>query len=302
MRIFVTGATGFVGEAVVRDLLQSGYEVVGLGRSEEAAKALKNLGAEFRRGELSDTASLAEGARDSDGVIHTAFINDFSRYEEVAAIDQRAIEAMADSLKGSGKGLIVTSVTVLLTSGQLGRETDPLMSNNPVGYRARSEASIKAAAQNGVRASVVRLPPSVHGLGDHGLVPALIDVARLKGFAAYIQGGANRWPAVHREDAARLYRLALEKAQAGSVFHAVGEEGVSMHDIAATIGRGLSVPVRDLSQAEAVDHFGPLARFIHLDNPTSSALTREELGWDPQGYSLLKDMRESNYFPLAPPR
>jgi nucleoside-diphosphate-sugar epimerase len=293
MRVFVTGATGFIGSAIVPELLAAGHEVVGLARGDAGAEALARAGAAVHRGELADTDSLAAGARACDGVIHTAFIHDFSQFEASVETDRRAVLALAGALEGSGKPLVVTSGTAMIAGGRLGTEED---TPRPGVFRAASEEATLAAAGHGVRASVVRLPPSVHGAGDHGFVPMLIGIARRTGVAAWIGEGANRWPAVHRLDAARLFRLALEHAPAGARLHGVAEEGVPMRAIAETIGAGLGIPARGLADDAAEAHFGWMARFVALDNPASSALTRASLGWHPEGPDLLRDMRESLYF------
>jgi nucleoside-diphosphate-sugar epimerase len=295
MRVFLTGATGFIGEAIVRELLMARHQVLGLARSDASAEALTRLGIEAHRGDLSDTRSLAAGARACEGVIHTAFNHDWSTTREAAAeTDRRAVESLAGALEGSDKPFVVTSGTALLAPGRTGTEEDaPVSAAIP---RAASEAAVLAAAGRGVRASVVRLPPSVHGAGDHGFVPMLIDIARRKGISAFVGDGANRWPAVHRLDAARLFRLALEKAAPGTRLHGVAEEGVPMRAIAEVIGERLGVPVRSLAEDEAQAHFDWFARFVAIDNPTSSALTREALGWSPKESGLLMDMKESGYF------
>jgi len=298
MRVFVTGATGFIGSAIVGELLPAGHQVLGLARSDAAASTLAGLGIEAHRGELSDADTLAAGARACDGVIHTAFNHDWSTSREAAAeTDRRAVEALAGALEGSAKPLVVTSGTLmlaLLAPGRTGTEADaPGSSAIP---RAASELAVQAAAGRGVRASVVRLSPTVHGAGDHGFVPMLIDIARRTGISGFVGDGANRWPAVHRLDAARLFRLALEKAAPGARLHGVAEEGVPMRAIAETIGTALGLPVKSLTEDEAQAHFDWLARFVALDNPTSSALTRSSLGWRPQEPELLTDMRDSGYF------
>ncbi|MCP3139418.1 SDR family oxidoreductase [Pyxidicoccus xibeiensis] len=296
MRVFVTGATGFIGTAVVSELLAAGHEVLGLARSDAAAGALTRQGAGVHRGELSDLESLAAGARACDGVIHLAFVHDFSAYATAAETDRGAIAALAGALEGSGKPFVSTSGTALLAPGRIGTEQDAPSPDNPLGARATAEDRVLAAAGRGVRSSVVRLPPSVHGAGDHGFVPMLIQVARRTGVSAFVADGANRWPAVHRLDAARLFRLALERAAPGTRLHGVAEEGLPIHALASVIGEGLGVPVRSLSREEAAAHFGWLAGFIGVDNPVSSALTRGALGWNPQGAGLLTDLRESGYF------
>jgi nucleoside-diphosphate-sugar epimerase len=295
MRVFVTGATGFVGSAIVGELLAAGHTVLGLARSDRAAETLSALGAEPHRGELTDLDSLAAGAKASDGVIHTAFIHDFSRFEENAGIDYRATEAMADALAGSGKPFVSTSGTGLLANGRKVTEADGAGPDSAAGPRAAAEILVRAAAGHGVRSSVVRLP-QVHGPGDHGFVAALVGIAHANRVSAFIGDGANRWPSVHRLDAARLYRLALEKAQPGSRFHAVAEEGVTLRAVAEVIGEGLGVPVRSIPAQEAEAHFGWLARFAGMDNPASSEITQATLGWRPEGPDLLTDMRQTDYF------
>jgi nucleoside-diphosphate-sugar epimerase len=296
MRVFVTGATGFIGTAIVRELLSAGHQVLGLARSDAAADTLTRWGVEAHRGELSDTDSLVAGARACEGVIHLAFIHDFSAYAAAAETDRQAIEAMAGALEGSGKPIVVTSGTALLTPGRIGTEADPPATLSAATPRAASEATALAFAGRGVRASVVRLPPTVHGAGDRGFVPALIGIARSTGFSGIIGDGANRWPAVHRLDAARLFRLALEHAVPGARLHGVAEEGVTLRAIAQAIGAGLGVPVRSLGGDEASAHFGWMAGIVTIDNPTSSALTRSSLGWRPQEPQLLTDMRDGGYF------
>jgi nucleoside-diphosphate-sugar epimerase len=295
MRVFVTGATGFIGVAIVRELLTTGHGVLGLARSDTAAEALVRLGVEAHRGNLSDTERLVAGARGCEGVIHTAFIHDFihdfSAYAAAAETDRRAVQALTGALEGSGKPFVLTSGTALLAPGRIGTEADAPAPGSAAALRAASEATALAAAGRGVRASIVRLPPSVHGTGDHGFVPAVIDIARRTGVSAFIDDGANRWPAVHRLDAARLFRLALERAAPGARLHGVAEEGVTLCAIAEVIGAGLGVPVRSLTADEAHAHFDWLAGFVAIDNPTSSALTRNSLGWRPQEAELLTDIR-----------
>jgi nucleoside-diphosphate-sugar epimerase len=270
--------------------------VLGLARSDASEQALTRLGAEAHRGELSDTDMLAAGARVCEGVIHTAFIHDFSAYAAAAETDRRAVEALAGALEGSGKPFVSTSGTLVLAPGRIGTEEDAPAPGSAAYLRAPAEVTVLAAANRGVRASVVRLPPSVHGPGDHGFVPALIDIARRKGVSAFVGDGANRWPAVHRLDAARLFRLALENAAAGARLHAVAEEGIAMRAIAEVIGEGLGIPVRSLTEDKAQAHFEWLAGLVAIDNPTSSALTRNSLGWRPKEPELLTDMRDSGYF------
>ena len=296
MRVFLTGATGFIGSAIVQELLGAGHEVLGLARTDAAADALARLGVRAHRGELADTASLAAAARACDGVIHTAFIHDFAAHAAAAETDRQAVTAMLGALEGSGKPLVATSVTVLLAHAHPATEDTPVPEASP-NPRTKAEAMVLAAAGRDVRASVVRLPPSVHGAGDYGFVPMLARIARSKGVSAFISDGANRWPAVHRLDAARLFRLALERALPGARLHAVAEEGLALRTIAEAIGAGLGVPARGIAADEAQGHFDWLARFVAIDNPTSSALTRGSLGWQPKETDLLADMRNNGYFP-----
>jgi nucleoside-diphosphate-sugar epimerase len=293
MRVFVTGATGFIGTAVVRELIDAGHQVLGLARSDAAAKSLIAAGADVQRGSLEDLESLRSGATAADGVIHTAFTHDFANYGPAAEADRRAIETLGDALAGSDRPLIVTSGTLLAQrQGPLATEED---AHNP-NFPRKSEDAALALAARGVRASVLRLPPSVHGNGDHGFVPQLISVAREKGVSAFIGDGLNRWPAVHRLDAAHLYRLILEKGGAGATYHGVADEGVPTREIAEAIGRGLTVPVVSKSSEEATDHFGWIGRFFGIDGPASSALTRDRLGWRPVQPGLIADLNAEHYF------
>jgi len=293
MRVFITGATGFIGTAIVRELIDAGHEVVGLARSDAAARSLVAAGAAVHRGSLEDLESLRSGAGAADGVIHTAFIHDFSNYGPAADADRRAIETLGSVLAGSDRSLIVTSGTLLAQrKGPLATEEDAHDSNFP----RKSEDAALALAASGVRASVVRLPPSVHGNGDHGFIPYLISTAREKGVSAFIGDGLNRWPTVHRLDAAHLYRLVVEKGGAGATYHGVADEGVPTREIAEAIGRGLNVPVVSKSAEAAADHFGWIARFFAIDGPASSALTQERLGWHPVHPGIIADLNAEHYF------
>ncbi|HEY4902317.1 MAG TPA: SDR family oxidoreductase [Candidatus Sulfotelmatobacter sp.] len=296
MRVFVTGATGFIGSAIVRELIDAGHQALGLARSDAGAKSLIAAGAQVHRGSLEDLESLRNGAAGADGVIHTAFIHDFSNYGPAAEADRRAIETLGGALADSDRPLIVTSGTLLLQrQGLLATEED---ASNP-NFPRKSEEAALALAARGVHASVVRLSPSVHGNGDHGFVPRLISIARERGVSAFIGDGLNRWPAVHRFDAAHLYRLVLEKSSAGAQYHGVADEGVPTREIAEVIGRHLNVPVVSKSREEADDHFGWIARFFGVDAPASSAQTQERLGWRPVQPGLIADLNAQHYFEHA---
>lgn len=293
MRVFITGATGFIGTAIVRELIDAGHQVLGLARSDAGAKSLIAAGAKAYRGSLEDLESLRSGAAAADGVIHTAFIHDFSKFEANCETDKRAIEALGGALAGSERPLIVTSGTAIaFTPGRLTTEEDA--PNSPI-PRIASEQAAASVAASGVDVLVMRLP-QVHDPVKQGLVTYMIDLAREKGISAYVGDGLNRWPAVHRLDAANLYRLALEKGSAGSRYNAVGEEGVRLRDIAEAIGGGLKVPVVSKSPEEAGGHFGWLAHFVGHDVPASSALTQQRLGWRPTGPGLIADLNAMNYF------
>ena len=300
MRVFVTGATGFIGSALVPELIAAGHQVLGMARSDAGASALTAAGAEVHRGDLNDLETLRTGAAQADGVIHTAFIhdafqaNDFSRFQEVCDIDRRAIEALGATLEGTGRPLIVTSGTAIGSTayGQLATE-DYVNFNNP-NPRVASERTAAALAERGVNISVMRLP-QVHDTVKQGLITYAITVARQKGISAYVGDGKNRWPAAHVSDVARLYRLAIENATPGARWHAVAEEGIPVRGIAEAIGRGLNVPVVSLTPEEAPAHFGFLAMFAGADIPASSALTRQRLNWSPTGPSLLTDLENMKY-------
>ena len=295
MRIFVTGASGWVGSAVVPELIGAGHQVVGLARSDASAAAIAAAGAEVRRGSLDDLDSLRVGAADSDGVIHLAFIHDFSHFDASVQADRRAIEALGVALEGTDKPLVIASGTPALP-GRVATEHDEMDPGGPVGARGANAQVALAMAARGVRPSVVRLPRSVHGEGDHhGFIARLIGIAHDKGVSGYVGDGSSRWPAAHVLDAARLFRLAAEQAPAGSVLHAVGDEGVPIRTIAEVIGRHFRVPVA----SRPAEEFGFLGPILAVDQPASSVLTRELLGWQPTHPGLVEDLEQGHYFEHA---
>jgi nucleoside-diphosphate-sugar epimerase len=296
MKVFITGATGFVGSALVRELIGAGHQVLGLARSDANAAALAAAGAEVHPGDLENLDSLRSGAAAADGVVHAGFIHDFSRFAEVCAVDRVAIETIGAALAGSGRPFVVTSGTALVRPGSLA--TEEMASEHDVTRFPRvSEIVGLNFASQGVRAMAVRLSPSVHGDGDlHGFIPILIKIAREKGVSAYIGEGGNRWNAVHRLDAVQLYRLALERGEAGARYHAVGDEAIPLKEIASAIGDRLGLPVVSIPAAEAAAHFGWFAHFASIDCPASSALTQKRLDWHPSRPSLPDDLAGDVYF------
>lgn len=302
MRVFVTGASGFIGSAVVPELIGAGHEVVGLARSDASSEVLAAAGATVHRGSLEDTDSLRAGAASADGVIHLAYRHDFSdmaAFEESANIDLRAIEAIGEELAGSDRPLVIASGALGLKPGsEPATEADM---GDPASFaagRRRNEQALLALAERGVRSSSVRLSPTVHGAGDQGFVAMIITAAREHGISGYVGDGSNHWPAVHRLDAATLFRLAVEQAPAGSALHGVAEEGVVLRDVAEVIGRRLGLPVESVDPARAMEHFGFLGAVLSLDAVVSSALTRELLGWQPTHPGLIADLEEGHYFEL----
>ena len=299
MRVFVTGASGHIGSAVVPELRAAGHQVTGLARSDASAAKLEAWGADVRRGTLDDLDILRSSAQESDGIIHLAYKHEAMRSGDMAtavAADLTAVETMLDALAGTDKPFVSTSGTLILAffaPGKLGTETDAF----PGGPRIDCENLVIATGATGVRTSVIRLPPTVHSsLDHHGFIPTLIGIARDKGVSGYVGDGASRWPAGHTLDAAHLYRLALEEAPGGSRLHAVGDEGIPFKEIAEAIGRNLRLPVQSISPEDAAAHFGFLGDFVQLDNPTSSELTRKLLGWEPTHPGLIADLDEGHYF------
>jgi nucleoside-diphosphate-sugar epimerase len=302
MRIFVTGASGWIGSAVVPELIDAGHQVVGLARSDASASALTAAGAEVVRGTVDDLDVLRDAAAASDGVIHLAFKHDVAfsgDFPGAAQADRRAVDAFGDALAGTDRPFVIASGMVGLKPGHLVTERDmPTIDGSPVSIRSTTAEAVLGLASRGVRSSVVRLSPTCHGDGDNGFMSVLVATARAKGASGYIGDGANHWPAVHRLDAARLFRLAVEKAPAGTVLHGAAEEGIPIRDIAQVIGRHLDVPVTSVAPEAAAEHFAWLGTFLSLDARASSALTRELLGWQPTHPGLLDDLEQGHYFQI----
>ncbi len=282
MRVFVTGASGFVGSAIVKDLLAAGHQVLGLVRSDAGAEQLAATGAEVYRGDVNDLDVISKGAKDCDAVIHTAFNHDFSKFKANCEADRKVVEALGDALAGTGKPLVVTSGIGLLRYDRIVNEDDEVQGNSDTIPRAASEEAAKAAAAKGVNAYIVRLPPSVHGQGDHGFVPIVIGMARERGESAYVGDGNNHWPSVHRSDAATLYRLIVEKQPSLKIIHAVDETGVPFREIAGAIGKGLNLPVVSKTGDAIAEHFSWFAHFASINCPASSEKTKQALGWEPK--------------------
>ncbi|MGA8724026.1 MAG: SDR family oxidoreductase [Acidimicrobiales bacterium] len=298
MRVFVTGASGWIGSALVPELIGAGHEVIGLARSDESAESLLGAGAQVQPGSLEDLDSLRAGADRADGVIHLAFIHDFSQFDASVRTDLQAVETLGATLGGSDRPFLIASGVRAVAPGRPATERD---APDPSFPRTPAAELTVSLAESGVRSAVVRLPPSVHGEGDRGFVPTLIDIARARGVAAYIAEGSNRWPAVHRLDAARLFRLGLEKAPAGSILHAIADEGVPTRTIAEVIGRHLELPVLSISPDEAAAHFGWMGLFFGADSSATSEITRELLDWQPVEPGLVGDLDRGHYFDLRPP-
>lgn len=297
MKVFVTGATGFIGSAVVNELLGAGHQVLGLARNETSAQKVINVGAEVHYGDLNDLESIKSGAQSADGIIHLGFIHDFTRFAEVCAIDKQVIETIGEAIMGTEKPFLVTSGTAIVAQPEIVSEHQRISptSHNP---RIASEIAVDIIAEKGCKVAVVRLPPSVHGEGDlHGFVPILVNLAREKGKAGVINGGQNVWPAVHRLDAARAFRLALESSwPSGTRFHAVAEQGIEMKTIAGLISQHLDVPLVSLSTEEAAEYFTWFVHFASFNNPTSSEITKAMLNWEPTAPSLIEDLETKVYF------
>jgi nucleoside-diphosphate-sugar epimerase len=296
MRVFVTGASGFVGSAIVKELLRAGHEVLGLVRSDKGAEQLASTGAEVYRGDVNDLEFIQKGAAACDAVIHTAFNHDFSQFKANCEADRKVIEALGGALAGTGKPLAITSGVGLLNYGRRVTEDDVPPAVSDVIPRVASEEAAAAVTAKGVKVYTVRLPPSVHGEGDHGFVPLIINMAKEKGESAYIAAGDNRWPAVHRSDAAALYRLIIEKQPELRVLHAVAEEGIEFREIAEAIGQGLHLPVLSKTGDEAAAHFGWFLHFASMNCPSSSEKTRATLNWQPKATGLIADISAAGYF------
>jgi nucleoside-diphosphate-sugar epimerase len=298
LRIFVTGASGWIGSAVIPELLAAGHSVLGLARSDVSAASVAALGAEVHRGGLDDPDSLRAGAAASDGVVHLAYVHDFTRMADAAQTDRRAIEAIGTTLEGTDRPFLIASGTLgLAPPGRVGTEKDT--PDPDVHPRVGNAQLALSFATRGVRSMAVRFAPTVHGAGDHGFVATLVSIARDRGVSGYIDGGANRWPAVHRSDAGSLVRLAVDEAPAGAVLHAIAEEGVPTRVIAEAIGRQLDLPVVSIPAEQATDHFGWLGGFFAVDSPAANQLTRELLGWQPTGPGLIEDLDQGHYFRTA---
>jgi nucleoside-diphosphate-sugar epimerase len=306
MRVFVTGASGWIGSAVVPELIGAGHEVVGLARSDASAAALSKAGAEVRRGDLDDLDGLRHAADAADGVIHLAFKHDLAfsgNFQGAAEADARAVEAFGDALAGSGRPFVLASGVLGLGAGRVateqdGQAPDPAFGGGAAGPQTRMATAhaTRDLASRGVRSSIVRLPPTVHGEGDHGFMAELVSIARAKGVSGYVDDGANRWPAVHQLDAARVFRLALEQAEPGTTVHAVAEEGVRIREVSEVIAHHLAVPTASIPADSATTHFGWLGAYIGLDAPASSTGTRQILDWHPTGTTLIADLEEGHYF------